>query len=197
MRRDLTPAANPRLVIEPATAERWPDLADLFGANGAYSGCWCMFYRLTGREFSAAAGPPAKRMLHDLVTAGPAPGLLAYLDGAAVGWCALAPREEYGRVQRSPLVKPIAADDTGVWSVTCFFVRRGQRRSGVAEALLGAAVEHAARQGARVVEGYPVDPTDDRSADLFPGTLSMFRRSGFTEVRRSTPRRIVMRRSAG
>ena len=184
-----------KLDIQPASAGRWADVEDLFGANGAYSGCWCTYYRLTGREFSAAAGAGAKRILHELVAAGPAPGLLAYLDGAPVGWCALAPREEYGRVLRSPLVKPIAQDDAGVWSVTCFFVRRSHRRTGVAEALLAAAVEHAAKHGAKVVEGYPVAPGDVRSADLYPGTLSMFRRAGFTEISRKTPRRVVMRRA--
>jgi len=183
------------MLIQPATADRWLDVEDLFGANGAYSGCWCTFYRLTGREFSAAAGARAKGMLSELVAAGPAPGLLAYVDGEVAGWCALAPREEYGRVLRSPLVKPLDPGDTGVWSITCFFVRKSHRRTGVADALLGAAVAHAAGQGARVVEGYPVEPGEDRSADLYPGTIGMFRRVGFSELRRSTPRRVVMRRN--
>jgi GNAT superfamily N-acetyltransferase len=185
------------LVVHPATADRWPDVQDLFGANGAYSGCWCTFYRLTGREFSKAAGGGghgAKAMLHDLVASGPAPGLLAYRDGTPVGWCALAPRDEYGRVTRSPLVKPIDPDDTGVWSITCFFVHKAHRHSGVAETLLGAAVAHAAAHGARAVEGYPVEPGHDRAADLYPGTVGMFKRAGFDDVRRTTPRRVVLRR---
>ncbi len=180
--------------IRPATAERWPDLEDLFGANGAYSNCWCMYYRLTGREFSAAAGAGTKDALRGLVETGPAPGLLAYAEGSAVGWVALAPRAEYGRVLRSPQVRPIDPADTDVWSVTCFFIRRSARRSGVAGALLMAAVVHAAEHGARVLEGYPVEPRADRAADLYPGTVAMFRRAGFREVRRKTPRRVVMRR---
>lgn len=180
--------------VFPATADRWHDLEDLFGANGAYSNCWCMFYRLTGREFSAAAGPGTRGMLRELVEVGPAPGLLAYDGGEAVGWIALAPRSEYGRVLRSPLVKPIAPDDTDVWSVTCFFVRRAARHGGVAEELLRAGVAYAGEQGARVVEGYPVESAADRSADLYPGTVGMFRRAGFREVSRKTPRRATMRR---
>jgi ribosomal protein S18 acetylase RimI-like enzyme len=100
-------------------------------------------------------------------------------------------------VARSPLVRPVDPADVGVWSVTCFFVHRAHRRSGIAEALLEAAVAHAGRHGARVVEGYPVEPDGDRAADLYPGTVAMFRRAGFDEARRSTPRRVVMRRAVG
>jgi GNAT superfamily N-acetyltransferase len=182
------------LDIRPATPERWDDLEDLVGANGAYSGCGCTYDRLTGRGFSAAAGAGAHTILRDLVAAGPPPGLLAYAGGSAVGWCALAPREEYGRVLRSPLVKPIDPAETGVWSITCFYVRRAARRTGVAEVLLTAAVAYAGEHGARVVEGYPIEPSAERSADLYPGTVGMFRRGGFREVSRNTPRRIVMRR---
>jgi hypothetical protein len=85
------------LEVRPATAERWSDVESLFGPNGAYSNCWCMFYRLTGREFSAAAGAGTRAGLRELIATGPAPGLLAYAAGAPVGWCALAPREEYAR----------------------------------------------------------------------------------------------------
>jgi hypothetical protein len=182
------------MLIQPATADRWLDVEDLFGANGAYSGCWCTFYRLTGREFSAAAGARAKGMLSELVAAGPAPGLLACVDGEVAGWCALAPREEYGRVLRSPLVKPLDPHDTGVWSITCFFVRKSHRRTGgrCVARRRGGPRRRAGRAGRR---GVPVEPGEDRSADLYPGTVGMFRRAGFSELRRSTPRRVVMRRN--
>ena len=35
-----------RLVIRPLTADLWPALEDLFGENGAVSGCWCMYWRI-------------------------------------------------------------------------------------------------------------------------------------------------------
>jgi GNAT superfamily N-acetyltransferase len=95
------------------------------------------------------------------------------------------------------MVKPIEGDEGCVWSITCFFVRRTHRRTGVAEALLNAAVHHSADHGATVVEGYPVEPGADRAADLYPGTVGMFRRAGFHEVRRNTPRRVVMRYTLG
>jgi GNAT superfamily N-acetyltransferase len=98
-------------------------------------------------------------------------------------------------VIRSPLVRPVDPGDVGVWSITCFFVHRRHRRTGIAEALLEAAVRFAAEHGARAVEGYPVDPGQSRAADLYPGTIGMFERAGFTDVRRRTARRAVVRRT--
>jgi GNAT superfamily N-acetyltransferase len=125
-----------------------------------------------------------------------APGLLAYLDGRPVGWCAVAPRGEFGRVERSPVTKPID-DEEKVWAIVCFYLDRRHRRSGVASALLKAAVEHAASKGARVIEGYPVDAKGARkpSAELYHGTASMFAAAGFEEVARRSPTRPMMRRS--
>jgi GNAT superfamily N-acetyltransferase len=87
-----------------------------------------------------------------------------------------------------------AAED-GLWSVTCFVVRVGHRRHGVATALLAGAVDLARRHGARVVEAYPVDPSvrPTGSAGLYRGTLSMYLRAGFTAVAEPSASRSVVR----
>jgi GNAT superfamily N-acetyltransferase len=79
----------------------------------------------------------------------------------------------------------------------CFYVERGERRGGVAAALLDAAVALAAAGGAEAVEGYPKDTGGDRrhANELFVGSLSMFRRAGFREVGRRSPTRPIMRRA--
>jgi len=64
--------------------------------------------------------------LHSRVTSGRVPGLLAYEGDVPVGWCAMAPREDHDRLNRSKPFAPI--DDTAVWSITCFIVRKGYRR---------------------------------------------------------------------
>jgi ribosomal protein S18 acetylase RimI-like enzyme len=130
--------------------------------------------------------------LKALVDTGPPPGLIGYRGRVPVGWVTLAPRAEFARLARSPVMKPV--DEQPVWSIVCFVVPAEHRGQGVAQALLDGAVAHARRCGARLVEAYPVDK-DGRSHDEFMwfGAKSMFDRAGFTEVARRRPQRPVMR----
>src|SRR5690242_21378344 len=150
-----------KLRIEPLTRERWSDLVDLFGRPGGSvaRGCFCMYYRRTGR----LAVPPGltysetnKRLLKGLVDRGIVPGLLGYDDsGRAVGWVSLGPREDYARLARSSVMKPL--DDKPVWSIVCFFVDAQARGAGVADAMLAGALRWARAQGVTLIEGYPCD----------------------------------------
>jgi GNAT superfamily N-acetyltransferase len=182
------------LEVAPVSSERWPDLVELFGERGATSGCWCMFWRLTGGEFSRDAGPGTRRALKNLVERGATPGLLAYSQGQPVGWCSVAPRDEFPRVLRSPVLRPV--DQRPAWSVVCFYVDRSARRHGVAAHLLDAAVRHATSAGAELLEGYPRDTGGGRraSAELYVGTVPMFLAAGFHEVTRRSLYRPIMRR---
>ncbi len=183
--------------IEPLTPERWPDLERLFGPNGAYSGCWCMFLRKSSKEFDTdcrGGGDANRADLARIVAAGEEPGLLAYADDEPVGWVAVAPREAYPRVLRSPIHRPI--DEAGpVYSVSCFYVAKEARGSGVADALLEAAVEFAGGRGAALVEAYPVDVSERKAAaDVWRGTRSQFERAGFAVAARRKPARPILRR---
>ncbi len=178
----------------PLTPERWDDLEELFGPRGAVGGCWCWYWRLPGAEWQARCGEGTRALLRERVEAGPPPGLLAYRDGAPVGWCAVAPRSELQRLQRSPRLGPV--DGVPVWAVSCFYIHRRHRRQGVARALLLAAVAHARAAGAPGLEGYPLDDGDGRrisNGAAYTGTLSLFRSAGFQEVARRGPRPIVRR----
>jgi GNAT superfamily N-acetyltransferase len=126
------------------------------------------------------------------VDSGVATGLLAYLHGEVVGWIAIEPRESYLRLAHSRALKPV--DDQPVWSVTCFFVAKRFRRQGITVELLKAAVEHARKLGAGIVEGYPVETRKDMPAPfLYTGTASAFEQAGFREVARRTPTRPIFR----
>ncbi|NQX14203.1 GNAT family N-acetyltransferase [Microbacteriaceae bacterium VKM Ac-2855] len=109
------------------------------------------------------------------------------------------PRTAYERLRRSRLVTSGSADplhDDSVWAITCFVVPVAHRRQGVSAALLQAAVDFARASGARMVEGYPVDPTaaaKKSSAELYHGVLSVFEAAGFTVQHRPSASRALVR----
>jgi GNAT superfamily N-acetyltransferase len=182
--------------VVPATPDRWDDVQRLAGDRGFSSGCWCMWWRCSSREFEERHGDGLRGDMAALVAADERPGLLAYAgdDPTPVGWVALGPRSAYPRLNRSRKLGPV--DDRPVWSITCFYIHRRHRGSGVATALLAAAVDHARSRGAEIVEAYPIDTAARSSianADLYTGTLAMFERAGFSEVARRDGRPIVRR----
>jgi GNAT superfamily N-acetyltransferase len=185
-----------RLRFHPLTPERWDDLERLFGPErGADSGCWCMFWRVTRAEFDALGKARRKAAFRKLVKSGVPLGILAYDGERPVGWCAVAPRAATPGLERSPICKAI--DEQPVWSITCFFVEPKLRRGGVMAALIDAAVKHARRSGARIVEAYPKDTGSNRidSASAYMGALEPFLACGFREVARRRPGRPLLRRA--
>ncbi len=193
-------AAN-SLSIVPLTPDRWDDVAALFGEGGDPKTCWCMYWRLRSKDWSFANAAQARDGFHALVDAGrdPAPGLLAYRDGRAVGWVSLAPRDDYERLTNSR-VRP-RIDDLAVWSIVCFVVSKNERGRGLTTRLLDAATAYAIAHGAPGLEAYPVDPGDGRvpTALGYTGLLSTFEAAGFEVVHRidspqSSVRRVIVRR---
>ena len=183
----------PRLVFRPLTRSRWDDFERLFGKRGACAGCWCMWWRITRSEFERTTGAERRRAMKRIVDSGEVPGILAYAGREPVGWVSVAPRERYPVLARSRVLKPV--DDTPVWSVVCFFIRKDLRRRGMTGELLRAAIEHVRRKGGRVVEGYPIDAgeADLSNASAFTGLASVFKRSGFRECARRSEKRPIMR----
>ena len=188
--------------IVPLSARNWPSLADLFSAGGDPKWCWCQFWRKPGSNWSNTSADDNRDDLRALAGGdGPAPGLVALVDGVAVGWVGLGPREGFGRLARSRTLPQLPGDN--VWVINCFVVAKGSRRSGVAGSLLAAAVAYAREHGAGVVEGYPVATGGTRisSASVYTGTAAMFERAGFEVAAPSTSKaasgtpRVVMRRS--
>jgi GNAT superfamily N-acetyltransferase len=140
------------------------------------------------RDRTLAHGEPKKRAMAKLVRGGREPGLLAYDDGVPVGWVAIAPREEYTAIMRSPQYRPREeGGGAAVWSIVCFAVDKEARGKGVASELLDAAVEYAFARGATSVEAYPhvANATD------YMGHTELYRRAGFAHVRDANKRAIV------
>lgn len=131
----------------------------------------------------------SKRALQDLTCGKYAPGLLAYDGAQPVGWCGVAQRERFERLQRSRTLKPV--DDTPVWAIVCFFIHKHYRHKGVASALLAAAVDFARLHGATAIEGYPGEGNVE-NAFAYTGIPKMFSRLGFNVMARRG-KRIIMR----
>jgi GNAT superfamily N-acetyltransferase len=83
-------------------------------------------------------------------------------------------------------------DDVPVWSLSCFYVRKGYRKQGVTSALIAAALQAARRAKAPALEAYPFDAAVSPSASG-TGYASTFARAGFNTVARRTPARPIMR----
>jgi len=179
-------------VIHPLTPDCWDDFTALFGAHGAVGGCWCMYWRREG-AWQGKNGDANREQMHALVQGGTVTGLLAYAGGQAVGWVSVAPRGDYAALARSRVLAPV--DEQPVWSIVCFFIRRGWRGQGVMRALLRGAVAYAAAHGARIVEAYPMDKegkVDDLSG--YMGVLKPFLDEGFVEVARRSAGHPVVRK---
>ena len=180
-----------RFEVRPVTRDRWDDLVEMFDRSIVRT-CFCMYYRKTGS--GTGPGRENRTAMKALVDRGIVPGLIGYEDGVPVAWVSLGPREEYSKLARSPVMKPV--DDRPVWSIVCFFVAREARGRGLARRMLRAAQEYARSNGARLLEAYPVDKDEPSHPDfMFFGAKSMYDRAGFREVARRKPTRPVVRKT--
>jgi ribosomal protein S18 acetylase RimI-like enzyme len=187
----------PTIRIEAATSAPWPDVQQTLTGGGDGASCSCQWFTIPRQQFRASSSSDKRELLRrELEASDPSPALIAYVDDVPAAWVRVGPRPAQPALARSRIVKASAEpiDDADVWAITCFVVRRDHRGQGLAHALTAAAVEHAAAQGARLVEAYPID-TEQRtvsSNELFHGSVKLFRDAGFREVARPTGARAVM-----
>lgn len=187
------PTPSSQITFKALTGETWAVLQALFGDRGGYGGCWCMYWRRTRAEFSQNQGDGNREALRDLVESGSPIGLLGYDGDVPVGWCGVAPRHDYGSLNRSPVLRPI--DDQPVWSIVCLLVARSHRARRLSVDLIQAAVRHVREQGGRIVEAYPTLPRGRQLAPVssYMGTPSMFEAAGFEQVARPSEARAIYR----
>lgn len=191
------------VVVIPANEVACADLQTIFGAKGQGSRCQCQRYKL--RRGESFAGFPVEERVHRLREqtdcgnpgSGATSGLVAFLDGEPVGWCAVEPRTAYEGLIRNQRVpwegRAEDKDDSGIWALTCIFVRAGFRRRGISRALAREGVSFARRSGARALEAYPMTTTNAIDEELHVGTVETFAEAGLAETGRPTLRRAVMR----
>ncbi|HET6486679.1 MAG TPA: GNAT family N-acetyltransferase [Spirochaetia bacterium] len=180
------------LHYKPVTRQTIVDLLRLMEKHRTFASCACMRCRLRPARFEALSSRRRREAMQGLVERGSIVGILAYRIDTPVAWCSVAPRESFAALPASHSRAP--AEDTAVWTVTCFWVTPALRRRGIASALLRAAVEYARTHGARMVEGYPVPAGHP---DQRMGSPDIFRRAGFRDVTSEGRRRRVMRNVVG
>jgi GNAT superfamily N-acetyltransferase len=181
------------LETHPLTPRRWADFEELFGERGAYGGCWCMWWRISRREFEEQLGDGNRKAMKTIVESGQIPGLLFYLNGKPVAWCSIAPRDSYASLNRSRILKKL--DDTPVWSLVCFFVDKEYRNQGFIQEVLRGAITYVRDQGGTVIEAYPTVPKSEKLPPVssYMGIPAMFEKAGFVEVARPSKSKVVMR----
>lgn len=169
---------EPAIDVRPALG-RFDDFAAVVGKQRSDAGCWCMAYRDSG------ARDRAGYMRAECATE-PGPGVLVYVDDVVAGWCSIAPRASYRRLLNSRTIPVLTGGD--VWVTVCFVVRVGYRKHGLMHRLLAGAVQHAADNGAEMVEGYPVDVVGGRVDVVagYVGTVELFERAGFQRAAPTT-----------
>lgn len=196
-------AMTPAVTIVPANVASWEDLQAVLGTRGDPARCQCQRFKMRPGESWASVGAEelAFRLREQTDCGRPesatTSGLVAYLDGEPVGWCAVEPRTAYARLLRNNRVPWVGRTedktDETVWAVTCLVTRTGFRRRGIGYALARVAVDFARQRGAHALEGYPMTTKEAVVEELHVGTQGMFAAAGFTEVSRPTLRRVVMR----
>jgi len=172
---------------------RWKDFEELFGERGACGGCWCMSWRLKPKDYEMQKGTGNKKAMRKIINNNETPGIIAYLNKKPIGWCAVAPREEYIRLANSKVLARI--DDKPVWSITCFFVAKPFRKMGISVELLKGVIKFCKRKKVKILEAYPTEPYSENIPAVFAwtGIPSAFEKVGFKAVERRSPKRPIMR----
>ena len=182
------------LTFEPLTKDNWNKFLELFGEKGAGANCWCMHFRLSKSDHEEGkANGGNKSAMKQLVWNDQPTGLLAFYEDIPIAWCAFSPREDFVRLQKSRVHKPI--DDKKVWSVPCTFVKKESRRHGVSVALLKGLVNYAKEQDIKIIEAYPTIPTQEKLPDGFAwiGLYKSFEKAGFEIIDTTSKHRPMVR----
>lgn len=187
----------------PANRAATEDVEALFATGGARK-CRCQALKVPGWIWRDSTQDERETSLLEQAacgTDGPTSGLIGYVDGDPAGWVAVEPRENYPRIwsRKQPWMRMDPELD-GVWSVTCFVVRKGFRGTGLTYELAAATVAYGEQVGARVLEGYPMEPAEGKTViwdEASVGLVQVFLEAGYEVVASPTLRRRVVRRRLG
>jgi len=181
-------------LVSPLTPQTWDAFADLAERhNGVWNGCWCTWFH---PACPAGAQPPGggRARKQQLVEAGRAHAALVFDGDQAVAWCEFGTPEELPNIYHRKEYEA-TLDTLPDYRITCFFVDRRYRRTGMAAIALRGALRLIGEAGGGVVEAYPQDIGDKKvsASFLYNGTRRLFERAGFSYDRPKGKNHCVMR----
>ncbi len=186
------------LVASVVGPDDWPRVDPFFGPNGLVEHCFCQYFRLERKDYSACRSTARRDRLAELITTGERVGVLGSIDEVPVGWIGVGPRLGFARLRTSRAAKLLPGDDpTRIWSIVCVYLAREQRHQGLLRVLINRAVEWARDEKADLIEAYPEDDRDpatriDRRS--FRGRVTTFEACGFTVVEPRLKHRALIRK---
>lgn len=184
--------------VQDVTPDRIADYLDFFDNRAfrdfpAWQSCYCMetHRHHTDEEWSSRTGADNRADMQRMIVDGQVTALLAYADGAPVGWC------NYGETTRlSGVMSKLnldAAEHAGVGSISCFVIAAPYRGHGLATRLLDAAVDRLKAKGMNAVEAYPRAADEGNDQAHYRGSLRMYEKAGF-EPYRDMGRYLIVRK---
>jgi len=184
---------NDIIKFESLSSSNWQQFEELMGEKGGCGGCWCMWFRLSKKEFETNKFAGNKKLIKKIVHSHKPTGLIASIGKQPMGWIAFAPREDYIRIENSRSLKRI--DDKPVWAITCFFIKKEFRKQGFSSKLIKGVIEHARKKKIKTLEAYPVIPYSDKALApfLWAGILSSFLENDFTIVQMNGKTKAMVR----
>jgi hypothetical protein len=178
--------------VRALTPETWDAFARMMERhNGVFGGCWCTWFQTMPAEKERTY--EANRSLKQrLVDEGRAHAALVFDEDEAVAWCQFGSPEELPNIYHRKQYEA-ELDVLPDYRITCIFVDKKHRRSGLTEVALRGALELISQAGGGIVEGYPHDTDGKKTSVLYNGTRGLFERVGFSYVRPKGMKNCVMR----
>ncbi|HEX4919330.1 MAG TPA: GNAT family N-acetyltransferase [Candidatus Bathyarchaeia archaeon] len=190
-----------QIVVRELNPDTLSDFLNLFDKAFSdfpdWAGCYCGFYETEEKDWDSSekASQEHRKWKSEQITNGRAGGLLAYINGRAVGWCNAQPRARFANMRSYEVA--VTDPNEPVGSIMCFLVSPDHRGKGVGTALLREACRMFSRDGLTVAEAYPRTSSKQSGVpwaeENYKGSLSMYLNNGFT-VHRQLERFSIVRR---
>lgn len=166
------------------TPELWNDFETLFLRDkGTHASCFCVYNRITMGEYIQSTTEWRRAKSKEWVLSGQATGILLYEEHNPIAWCQYGKAAEFGAFDKRKdyLALNLPEELRPTWRITCLFVSKEHRNTGLSGKALDAALLEIAKAGGGIVEVF-VLKNPKREKIEFTGSVEMYERRGFSYV---------------